>query len=588
MKKLALLLFVALLSGAAEFPAKPAPTPPSSVPAAGERAGKDYALFFAINDYDQWPDLANPIAEVEAVVKDLRDLYGFETEIVRNPDRTTILDKIEVYRQKTYASDGQLLVFFSGHGEFNEATKQGYFVPKNGLKKDVYGDSYIEYESLKRRITSLPCPHIMLALDACYSGTADEGVAMRGDPGTRPGDNAVTARERYISSSLQYKSRIMLTSGAKVRTPDKSAFVAKFLEALRSQGGSDGLVNISELFGYLTTAVPKPIASTFGDHEPGGEFLFIGSHSPSGVPESPGPSSGSASTEADDRAFEKATTRNTGAAYQDYLDVFPNGRHQAEARDNIKLLEIPDDGLVLIPGGTFLMGCTDEQQDCGQDENPAHSVTVSDFYLGKYEVTQKRWKQIMGSNPSTFAGCDDCPVENVSWNDVQAFIQTLNKTTTNGKQYRLPTEAEWEYAARSPAEGTQTGGGKAVLFGNGKNIAKPAEMNFDAGKDAQKTYSIAGYRRGKTVPVGSLNNPNGLGLHDMSGNVREWCSDWYAADYYHISPSANPTGAGTGTERVIRGGSWGSPPKNCRTSFRDFDRPGSRLNGVGFRLARTK
>jgi Caspase domain len=123
------------------------------------RPNKDYALFFAINDYDHWEDLANPISDAEAVAKDLKDLYGFETEIVRNPDKKTIQDKIEAYRKKTYAKDAQLLIFFSGHGEFNEDSRQGYFVPKNGDKNDAHGDSYLEYEGLKRKITTLPCNH---------------------------------------------------------------------------------------------------------------------------------------------------------------------------------------------------------------------------------------------------------------------------------------------------------------------------------------------------------------------------------------------------------------------------------------------
>jgi hypothetical protein len=239
------------------------------------RPGKDYALFFAVNDYDHWDDLANPISEVEAIAKDLKDLYGFETEIVRNPNKKAILDKIEEYRKKTYDKDAQLLIFFSGHGEFNEVAKQGFFVPKSGLKQDEYGETYIEYEYLKRRISSLPCEHILLALDACYSGTADESIAMRGRPGDRPGDSPDAKRERYISTSLQYKTRLMLTSGAKVRTPDKSQFAAKFLEALHSQNTEFQVVNLDMLLGYLKTASPKPLRTLFEGHEEEGEFLFV-------------------------------------------------------------------------------------------------------------------------------------------------------------------------------------------------------------------------------------------------------------------------------------------------------------------------
>ena len=501
------------------------------------RPGKDFALFFAVNNYDHWDDLANPIPDAEAIAKDLKDLYGFETEIVRNPDRNTILDKIEAYRKKTYDKDAQLLIFFSGHGEFNEATKQGYFVPKNGKKNDTYGDSYIEYEGLKRRISSLPCEHILLALDACYSGTADENIAMRGEPGKRPGDTNDAERDRYISTSLQYRSRLMLTSGAKVRTPDKSQFAAKFLEALRSQGGDDRLINCPELCGYLTTASPRPAVSTFGDHEPGGEFLFVLN-----------------------KTAQTSVTNDT-----------------LSTPDNNPDHIIPEKDMVFVKGGTFTMGCTSEQKDCGEDEKPAHTVTVSDFYIGRYEVTQEQWRLVMKTNPSYFNSCYNCPVEQVSWNNMQEFIQKLNQLS--GKQFRLPTEAEWEYAARA--------GGRPMLFGNGAEILDSDGANFDASAKFKTGYSVALQCRNRTTTVGSL-RANELGLFDMSGNVWEWCSDWYGADYYKSDSLVNPTGPATGTHHVCRGGAWNSTPARCRVANRGKDRPGGWSNTVGFRLAMSK
>jgi formylglycine-generating enzyme required for sulfatase activity len=237
---------------------------------------------------------------------------------------------------------------------------------------------------------------------------------------------------------------------------------------------------------------------------------------------------------------------------------------------------ISDDGLVFVKGGTFTMGCTSEQKDCRSDEH-AHQVTLSDFYIGKYEVTQKEWTEIMGDNPSRFKNGDNYPVEQVSWDDVQLYIQKLNKKT--GKTYRLPTEAEWEYAAR--------GGGKEVLFGNGKNVLDPKEANFYAKEDSKKPYSVVGEYRQKTTPVGSF-APNALGLYDMSGNVWEWCSDWYGADYYKNSPEINPQGPNTGSDRVLRGGSWNDNPRNCRVAGRYNVSPVNRFNDIGFRLARTK
>ena len=222
--------------------------------------------------------------------------------------------------------------------------------------------------------------------------------------------------------------------------------------------------------------------------------------------------------------------------------------------------------MVAVQGGTFTMGCTSEQgRSCYGDEKPAHQVAVSDFYIGKYEVTQAQWIAIMGNNPSHFKG-DNLPVEKVSWNDVQEFIRKLNAQT--GKQYRLPTEAEWEYAAR--------GGDKSNGYKYSGN---------------NKTDSVAWYYEKsdyKSHVVGTK-LPNELGIYDMSGNVWEWCNDWYGKDYYSNSNSiqTNPKGPSSGSKRVTRGGGWKSEIayRNFRVSCRYDNPPDNRKNDLGFRLA---
>ncbi len=216
--------------------------------------------------------------------------------------------------------------------------------------------------------------------------------------------------------------------------------------------------------------------------------------------------------------------------------------------------------MVLIKGGTFQMGNKEVYA-----EFPVHNVTVSDFYLGKYEVTQAQWRWIMGTNPSHFRDCDQCPVEQVSWDDIQGFIKKLNAKT--GKTYRLPTEAEWEYAA---------GGG------NGSRT-KWAGTNNESSLGSYAWYSSNSGK--KTHPVGQK-QPNDLGLYDMSGNVWEWCGDWYGEDYYASSPSNNPKGPASGASRVLRGGSWLYAPVHCRVALRNSGGPSSRNNNLGFRLAR--
>ncbi len=216
--------------------------------------------------------------------------------------------------------------------------------------------------------------------------------------------------------------------------------------------------------------------------------------------------------------------------------------------------------MVFVPGGSFQMGSDDGEDD----EKPVHTVQLDDFYIGKYEVTQKQWREVMGENPSKFQGCDDCPVENVSWNDVQEFIQKLNAQT--GQNYRLPTEAEWEYAARG---GQKTQG---YQYAGSNNIDE-----------------VAWYRENsdsKTHPVGQK-RPNELGLYDMSGNVYEWCSDWYGSDYYASSPEFNPPGPASGSYRVHRGGSWYDYSVYCRVAYRRTHPPEDRYNYLGLRLSRT-
>lgn len=255
-------------------------------------------------------------------------------------------------------------------------------------------------------------------------------------------------------------------------------------------------------------------------------------------------------------------------------------------------------GMVRIPGGSYTLGCTDEQKDCDGDESPTTRVTVSDFYLGKYEVTFDEYDAFCTATgrekPSDSGwGRGQRPVINVSWNDAVAYcnwrsekesltkVYTISGSTVtanwNAKGYRLPTEAEWEYAAR--------GGGKAVLFGNGKNVADPREINFDGSSSYKKDYSIAGEYRQKTVPVGSLNSPNALGLHDMSGNVWEWCWDWKTT--YPGGERNNYRGPDSGSLRVLRGGSWLNYPQLVRVALRNLDTPDVRSSNIGFRLSRT-
>ncbi|MCQ2254882.1 MAG: bifunctional serine/threonine-protein kinase/formylglycine-generating enzyme family protein [Bacteroidaceae bacterium] len=219
-----------------------------------------------------------------------------------------------------------------------------------------------------------------------------------------------------------------------------------------------------------------------------------------------------------------------------------------------------DFNMILVKAGTFTMGATSEQgSDASDDEKPAHQVTLTnDYCIGQTEVTQALWKAVMGSNPSNFKG-DNLPVENVSWDDCQKFIQKLNGVTE--KQFRLPTEAEWEFAARG---GSQSKGYKY----SGSNTVEEVAWFWD--NSSYKTHPVA------------TKSPNELGIYDMSGNVREWCSDWYGD--YQASAQTNPTGPNNGSSRVRRGGSWDYYARHCRLSNRYYYTPDYRNYDLGLRL----
>ena len=252
-----------------------------------------------------------------------------------------------------------------------------------------------------------------------------------------------------------------------------------------------------------------------------------------------------------------------GKSVEESFDVRENGGESSLLLKFSRIQTITVKGvsfeMVYVEGGSFDMGATSEQgSDAENDEKPVHRVTLSDYYIGKCEVTQELWEAVMGSNPSNFKGAQN-PVEQVSWNDCQEFVSRLNRLT--GMTFRLPTEAEWEYAAR--------GGNQSLHYkysGIG-NIGNVAWYNRNSG--------------GSTHAVGTK-TANELGIYDMSGNVWEWCSDRYGD--YSAGAQTNPQGPSSGSRRVLRGGSWDDYASCCRVSYRDYYGPGGSSIHSGLRL----
>jgi len=631
------------------------------------RPGKDCALFFAVNQYDKMRPLSNPIRDAEAIAKELKDHYGFATEVVKNPTLDQIEEKLKFYQKQfaagRFASDGQLLIFFTGHGMVEN--KNGFFLAKDSDPERLLRTAWA-YAYWRPFLNAIGCKHILVSLDACFSGTFDPGWWSKSGFG-RPGE--LSEGERLLAEHEKYKTRKFFTSATEVESPDDSKFAKKFLEGLRSRGGRDGILTSTELFTYLEQASPKPHAWDFGDYDPGASFLFILDNPlenpsvnleetnalekdllawkaardantihayraylqqfPNG--EFRGLAIGriqeleqEAANRREELAWEIAKEKNTKEAYLAYQREYPGGKYHQDAGRRMKELESssrPPDNMAFIQGGSFEMG--DTFGDGGSDEKPAHTVTVSDFEIGRHEVTVeefsrfvnasgyktdaekgdgsyfwdgKEWKEKAGidwrhdaAGKLRPSGEYNHPVIHVSWNDAVAYCNWLSdqhgyqkvyaisgSTVTpnwDANGYRLPTEAEWEFAARSR-------GKKEKWAGTSEENTLASYANYwEGGSKGKDGYEY-------TSPVGSF-RPNNAGLYDMSGNVWEWCWDWYDSGYYEKSKnSRDPKGPDSGSSRVIRGGSWYSYPASVRVAYRLYDSPENRVINLGFRLAR--
>ena len=240
-----------------------------------------------------------------------------------------------------------------------------------------------------------------------------------------------------------------------------------------------------------------------------------------------------------------------------------------EIHTGIACIDALANDMIKVQGGTFLMGAAENDTDARSDEKPQHSVTLSDYYICKYEVTQELWQAVMDSTSNCNIGWtednglgEEYPAYEVDWNDCISFIQRLNAIT--GLKFRLPTEAEWEYAARGGRNS------KGYMYAGGNVIADVAWYGYNSDNKSHEVMQ---------------KKANELGLYDMTGNVFEWCSDWYADDYYSHSEAVNPKGPSGGSYRVCRGGCMHFSTVGCRLSYRYSDYPDCRARNTGFRLA---
>lgn len=593
--------------------------------AAAQSLGDNYAHFFYVTDFQPgWEDLPETSREARKIGQVLESDYNFSVQYHREVEKADILRKIKEINERSYGKNDQVLFFFSMHGHFDKAADRGYLVPADGKipRQDSYGQTWLSYDDLGSYITKNLAEHVLLALDACYSGAF--GDRYRGRPGAAPWEKDEGNCREKAEQALAHNSRLYFSSGSRAqRTPAQSLFAKKWLEALRN-GARSGLVTTRDLRYYLDEInYPSPEGGSFTSrHKAGGDFVFLHRSACEG--------SGSNIDAAEQQLWAQAQRLNTEEAYTFYLQAYPNGRYRTQAEAKIKAFErggtttpssptrprdLPD--MIFVEGGTFQMGSSDSD---AQSDETTHTVTVDDFYMHRFEVTNAEFAAFLNAkgrheyNGVEWYDLDDedarieersgtyrtkgdygrHPVTEVTWYGAVAYcnwkseelnlqpVYQISGTSVsanwNADGFRLPTEAEWEFAARSRGKDYK------YAWGSGKpngNIADESAKKENSGWTIWEGYDD-GYAG--TAPVGMFEQGT-LGFSDLTGNVWEWCWDWYDGDYYKNSPSQNPRGPSTGSARVNRGGGWGVNPQFCRAANRFYWYPTYRNYNVGVRLA---
>jgi formylglycine-generating enzyme required for sulfatase activity len=544
-------------------------------------AGRYHALLIAVQNY-RHPSVAPldyPQADAERVRQVLMADYNFNQQdvtLLRDPDRDAILTSLERLAEKLQPDD-HLLVFYAGHGYWDEQRRQGYWLPANaqrGRRAD-----WISNSDLRDAIRAIPARHTLLISDACFSG----GIFVARE---------AFARSAAIEELNRLPSRNAMTSGALTTVPDRSVFVEYLLKRLGEN--REPYLPAADLFSQLRTpvinnsprqpdgSIPTPrygVIQEAGDE--GGDFIFVRREAPSTPMPKPTPTPtprptplaltpmialprGVDPSRLAAHNFTTATVDSAGKVSR--FAGRPTQQYSEDLGNGVRL------EMVAIKGGTFTMGGVEFDS-----EKPPHQVTVRDFWIGKFELTQAQWRAVMRTNPSNFKG-DDLPVENVSWEEAKEFCRLLNARLglSEAEGYRLPSEAEWEYAARA---------GSSAEFAFGPTIS-PEIVNYDG--NSPHGGAPKGIYRRQTVAVGSLGVANAWGVFDMHGNAWEWCEDdWHGS--YNGAPADGRAWVDISSRaslRVDRGGGWGDGAVRCRSAFRDLVAPGIRGVDLGFRLVR--
>lgn len=551
-----------------------------------------YALVIGVADYVHWSRLGGAIRDANTVSEVLKR-HGFKVTQVSNPNYAQLEAAFTEFMTKQGQDrNARVLVYFAGHGHSMPAAygdkMEGYIVPVDAPLADeqspgAFIGKALSMERLRDISTKLRAKHALFVFDSCFAGTIFSARSSM-------------ERSDFISDMARRPARIFITAGdAEQKVPDESNFRRYFVNGLEDGDADlngDGYITGMELGLYLRQQVTSlgrgnkraqsPLVGPIDDPALSrGDFIF---NSPKG------------GRDGEPEAWKAAERAHTLGAYQMYLRQFPTGRHAKAAQVAIEGLKpvpvvvsapalraeptpapppaptVPVQGqtareciqnglicfeLAAIPTGSFQMGSPDTEQDRSSAEGPVHTVGVQGFWMGKTEVTQGLWKAVMGSNPSQFSSCgDNCPLENVNWIDVQDFIKKLNGLT--GKKYRLPSEAEWEYAARA---GTKT------RWSFGDQESQLGEYAWYVANSDSRIHEVA------------RKKPNPWGLYDMHGNAWEWVKSNWRSNYKEGNHDIFQA-------EVLRGGSWGNDPRILRSAFRLLNLSLGHTGFAGFRLAR--
>lgn len=549
------------------------------------RTGMDHALIFAVSDYHEFDTLENTLNEATRLATVLQTNYGFTVEVVPNPTKDQIDSKLKEYRHfykfgesNNYTAEGQLLIYFSGHG--SELTEGGYFFPVD-VEKEKMAKTALSYQSLRKQVNEINCRHILVGIDA-YQGASfdpDWTASMAGCEAELQTDTlAVTTADSLLVLKQEINSRRLLSwAGKQNVTPGNSGLTAAIYQSLEERKTDDSPFTAQHLMTQLSTIDSSFYCSRFDKENTVGDFIF----------------------------YPLATYAYLQQEMPAQLDT-PATVFEITwpIKDEI------DSQMIHVVGSIFRKG--DEFKVGEEDESPSHMVEVSSFLMSSFEVTQGEYQaycMARGIERKFDPLKTDYPIDSVSWYAAIEYCNWLSlqhgfspvysidkrrKDIRNsslqdklkwkiaiypkGTGYRLPTESEWEFAARSR--------GKHYIWTGTRKAKEVAQFANYRDTSLLTTDSLL-----NVSPVGSLAS-NEIGLFDMSGNVAEWCWDWYNEKHYANGKKTNDVpsmdkGPRRGKFRVAKGGAWNDPLENIRVSNRIPLTADHRFNTIGFRLVRS-